>query len=105
MPKNLIILVDDDIEEFDLALVDKMDELPGYMAYYLLELDEAEYDVRIARGPSDALALLKAIPNVRYLVLLIDVLMPTNGLFQEEDPSSKVYRLGCTLPKRFVRNH
>jgi hypothetical protein len=100
MPKNLIILVDDDIEEFDLAAVDKMNELPGYMAYYLLELDEAEYDVRIARGPSDALALLKAIPNVRYLVVLIDVLMPTNGLFQEEDPEQQGVQTGLHLAKK-----
>jgi CheY-like chemotaxis protein len=100
MPKNLVILVDDDIEQFDLASVDSSNELPGYMAYYLLDLDEAGYDVRIARGPSDALAILQTIPNIRYLVALIDVLMPTNGLFQDEDPEQQGVQTGLHLARK-----
>jgi CheY-like chemotaxis protein len=92
-PKR-ILFVDD-------AFVPTAAELAvGYMWYYTKALEEAGFQIVVATGPDEALAILSH-DDKGFALVIVDVMMPPGRSFAREDTVDGL-RTGVFLAKRLA---
>lgn len=95
MPSQRVLLVDDEIEP-NLRIDQLRDDVSGYMAYYLLELEDEGFTVTTAAGPDEALRLLKN--GNTFDLIILDLMMPP-GQFGLDDTMMGM-RTGARLAEK-----
>lgn len=95
MPSQRVLVVDDEIEP-NLRLGQLRDDVSGYMAYYLLELEDEGFLVTTAAGPDEALEVLK--DGNTFDLIIVDLMMPP-GQFGLDDTMMGM-RTGARLAEK-----
>jgi|ERR1051325_10464640 CheY-like chemotaxis protein len=79
-----------------------IDNDPAYLRPYLEEFEDSEYEVDVAAAVSDGATLLH---TRAYALLILDVMIPTRSLEEENDYSPEDTKLGYCTGLVFYRRH